>query len=353
MSIKKLIRRSPFILNMLAGICYYTTWLLIKAGQFFMRLTDWYIKKTSKIFALNKRFSRRYIILLGKYLMPHRLNTVKINKMHQHNIRLNASLASSLFLRHTYSSGLVLPEWKIDNKITGLNFAKALGLKTPQLFLANVSFNNIIPIPNTILKPIDEASARGTFIVFNKKKILELKTGNEFLSWEELGKHIKGLLENKIVGSDNWMVEEYICKEDGTVANDIKFYVFYGQLGWISEIQRQPKKLHNTIDKSGKPLDYKIYKKNVLFRGAGASGDEIAMVEKTSLEIPAPFIRIDFLRGKNGLVFGEFTPRPGIIGAVNKIIDLNYGKMFHDADARLYTDLISGKKFDLFNYTTR
>ena len=352
MGIKRRIRNSPFFLNLLAGLCYITTWMLLKTDQFFANLTDWYIKKTSRVFVFSKRFGRSYLHLLGTNLMPHRLNAGKVYRMHQHHVRLQASLASSVFLRHTYSSGLVLPEWKINDKISGLKLAKALGLKTPELFLDNLRLDDIEPIQNTILKPVNEASARGTFVIFAENRILELKTGKMFGSWEELRKRVCFLLENQIVCSNNWMVEEYICKEDGAVANDVKFYVFYGQLGWISEIQRQPRTLHNIIDRNKNQIDYGLYKKGTLFRGTAASDEEIAMVEKVSLEIPTPYIRIDFLRGKDGLVFGEFTPRSGITGAINKTIDLSYGKMFHDADARLYSDLISGKSFDLFNHIT-
>src|SRR5699024_12747322 len=48
-----------------------------------------------------------------------------------------------------------------------------------------------------------------------------------------------------------------------------------------------------------------------LFVGEGVTGEEGEMAAALSAKIPAPFIRIDFLRSDNGLVFGEFTSKPG------------------------------------------
>ncbi len=71
--------------------------------------------------------------------------------------------------------------------------------------------------------------------------------------------------------------------------------------------------------------------------------------ERISLEIPAPFIRIDFIRRAAGLYFCEFTPRPGSVGAFNRKYDHLLGVKFHEAEARLYNDLMSGKEFIVFN----
>ena len=90
-----------------------------------------------------------------------------------------------------------------------------------------------------------------------------------------------------------------------------------------------------------------------LFFGKGVTEQEIVLAKQISLEIPAPFMRIDFLRGERGLVLNEFTPRPGVIGYFNEKRDSLYGRMYHEADSRLLNDLLSGKRFEAFHNATR
>jgi hypothetical protein len=67
------------------------------------------------------------------------------------------------------------------------------------------------------------------------------------------------------------------------------------------------------------------------------------------MEIPTPFLRIDFMRAGNGdLVFCEFTPRPENFDKFNAHVDLVMGREFSSAEARLKDDLLMGKSFSRF-----
>lgn len=59
-------------------------------------------------------------------------------------------------------------------------------------------------------------------------------------------------------------------------------------------------------------------------------------------------MRIDFLKSKNGMVFGEFTPRPGGYEQFNDEIDRWLGEYFLKAEGRLVIDLLNGKNFDYY-----
>lgn len=86
-----------------------------------------------------------------------------------------------------------------------------------------------------------------------------------------------------------------------------------------------------------------------LFVGKGFTQQELAQVNEISRQIPSPFMRIDFLRGENGLVFGEFTPKPGNYDEFEETIDRWLGDCFLGAENRLVTDMLQGKKFDAFS----
>jgi hypothetical protein len=89
-----------------------------------------------------------------------------------------------------------------------------------------------------------------------------------------------------------------------------------------------------------------------LFKGQGVTQSEIEFASDISLKIPAPFIRIDFLRSENGLIFGEFTPKPGNYDDFDEKTDKWLGDYFIEAQGRLSDDLLNGKDFLEFKQFT-
>jgi hypothetical protein len=86
------------------------------------------------------------------------------------------------------------------------------------------------------------------------------------------------------------------------------------------------------------------------FYGEGVNSREAEIAAKISLEIPLPFMRIDFLRSADGnLIFCEFTPRPGDFEKLNAGTDARLGREYSAAFARLYDDVLNGKSFKLFS----
>lgn len=71
-----------------------------------------------------------------------------------------------------------------------------------------------------------------------------------------------------------------------------------------------------------------------------------------SLQIPAPFVRIDLLQGKDRHTIGEFTARPGNFYRYGRKLDLKLGDMALAAQARLQRDLLAGKDFAAYRRFT-
>ncbi len=348
MPIKNRIRQSSFIIKVLAGLSYATTYVLLKTEKLLQGITDWWINKTKALFYLDPVFRPRFFRMAARFMWPSRIEAWWLRTIKEEGQPLQASLASALFLRHSYNDNIVLPEWKLDQKVEGLRFAREMGLQTPGLYQANVAIADVIPRKNSVIKPVDDAAMRGVFIIYAENNILELKTGKTFSSRDQLVSHIHWLLKERKLQSDNWLVEEYIADSNNNPAVDIKFYTFYGKVGWITEILRRPEVKYHVMDAGGNTI-LSRYAANETFAGKGVAIDEIELAEKVSLEIPAPFIRIDFLRSSSGLCFGEFTPRPGIVGGLSGKRDHLYGTFFHQAEARLYKDLLKGKRFDKYH----
>ncbi len=247
-----------------------------------------------------------------------------------------------------------LPEWELDDKRKGYHFVSRFNIEFPKLSEGTYSIDQIPQIEGIVIKPVDGAGARGVYIVHDFHDIFDVKRSVHLHNWTELIQQMKVDLKLKAVENNEWMLEEIIYenRDDKKLAKDFKFYCFYGQVGLILEITREPEIRHCWWTSSMERVSVDKYNES-LYDGTGVSEGDIKMVEKLSLSIPAPFIRIDFLQSENKLIFGEFTPKPGNYDEFSKEIDQLLGDFFLEAEANLMEDLRRGKKFPLFNELTQ
>ena len=333
-------------------LSYPILWISLKIGDRIMKFSL-LAMKLCHYTALRASKSNHKIYKLASYHLDARIfRYPAVKSMISQGIDVPASFSAALNLRSAYDKDKILPEWKICNKTSGPEFARLLGLQLPKQLSINLSFEEITPVENTVIKPLFGYYSRGVFIVKSKNEILELNTGKVFYKWEELTNYAHSLMSKKVVRSNIWKVEQYISDENGNPVTDIKFNLFYGTVGWIAEIKRHPEVRYNIMDGVGQTFNSELYAKKQLFPGMGTNENELDLLKKISLEIPVPFIRIDLMRGAGGLFFSEFTAYPGIIGLFDRKREHQYGKLYHEAETRLYNDLIAGKKFETFKQFT-
>ncbi|SFB83625.1 TupA-like ATPgrasp [Marinospirillum celere] len=241
---------------------------------------------------------------------------------------------------HGYS-----PERLLDNKINGLKFVNSIGVKTPELYEYGIPLNSIDFKKGRVVKPINAAGAKGVFSIVSEKLIISIDDGKKLSDYEEFIKEAKKYLKRS-GRPDLWMSEELILNSDNEPPNDIKMLTFYGKVGLVQEERRMLGKVCYYDKNCNKISTGRYEDKN--FQGGGVLPEHIRLAEEISLKIPSPFLRIDFLKSKNGLVFGEFTPNPGVFNSFNASIDTSLGREYSEARGRLMSDLLNGKKFDNF-----
>lgn len=247
-----------------------------------------------------------------------------------------------------------LPEWPLDNKHHAYTFVRSLDVKTPEADEVIYTLDTIPIREGIVLKPADGAGARGVYLIHSTEDIFDVKHSTSLSSWNELIEHMQRDIQTGAVEEDAWIIEQLIYENhlEKTPGRDIKFYCFYGKVGVILEIVRDPEVRQCWWTISGDRIETGKYEES-LFHGLGVTEEEIQLAEELSSEIPVPFLRIDFLRGENGLVFGEFTPKPGNYDEFDERTDQLMGDYFLDAEARLVEDLLQGKEFDAYKQLTK
>ncbi|MGP9565916.1 CapA family protein [Halomonas sp. AOP5-B2-8] len=246
--------------------------------------------------------------------------------------------------------------WELDDKKKAYRFADLIGIKRPNNDGRMFSFHEIEePKKPAVIKPAAGTGSRGVIFYYSSSEVVLLREDVKFSSWDEMVSYVNDkVLYNKgnIFGiKGKWSIEEFVLEdiENKTPARDLKFYTFYGRVFAILEIVRGSNVRHCFWSRDGQHLKNTGHFENETWVGDGVTEEEVKYVEDISLNIPAPYMRIDMLKGESGMILGEFTPRPGQWDKFNKEYDFRLGKEFIKARRRLLDDLILGKNFEKFN----
>lgn len=243
-----------------------------------------------------------------------------------------------------------LPEFILEDKLDSYHFIDSLAIRRPEIIAQRFSHDQLPKQDKVVLKPLDEAGARGVYLIHSFHDIIDIHRAKKHEQWQALEQSIQEDLETGRVMKDEWFMEELIVEDENSniPARDLKFYSFYGRVGLILEISRYPERKHCWWTATGERVRTGKYEED-LFRGIGVTAEEIKLVEDISAKIPAPFIRIDFLRTENELVFGEFTAKPGNYDEFDQLTDQRLGDLYIEARGRLMNDLWQGKSFAEFH----
>ncbi|MBP5980591.1 MAG: hypothetical protein KA748_10320 [Halomonas sp.] len=236
------------------------------------------------------------------------------------------------------------PEWKLNNKRTAYQFIDQLGVKRPETFAFNKPLSSIEPRKGTVLKPENGSSSQGVFIFDQQGGAFEVRTGKALPSASDALTHANNLMVQGTIKKDSWLLEEFIGDfEDGkplpTV--DLKFYCFYGEVGFILEVERADKTRYCEWLPDGRLAETGRYAGRT-FVGNGFSNEQLEIAKRISQAISTPFMRIDFIKSKHTFSFGEFTPRPGQFSSFSKEFDRYLGECYLSAEGRLLKKYING-----------
>ncbi|GAB3842099.1 ATP-grasp fold amidoligase family protein [Nesterenkonia populi] len=149
-----------------------------------------------------------------------------------------------------------------------------------------------------------------------------------------------------------WIIEEMLHgPQPGTIPFDYKFYMFQGQIGLVSQIDRNSSPLRNAFfDGNLNPLveeqDFRLSSK--IQPAAPLVPRSAVMLSRWAVELSqmtdAPFVRVDLYDTENGPYFGEFTFSSGAehrrtIKFSRKMLN-TFDHMFVNAEKMLNSDAV-------------
>ena len=244
-----------------------------------------------------------------------------------------------------------IPTSLLNRKTSGYKFAACFGLNSPETIADGVSLDGLKKLINScskpfIIKPRVGLGSKGVYAVFMDKiiRIKDQKSLSPTALFPELERWVReeGL-------KDSWIVQQYIEYKNAP-AHDVKFYTFYGKVVLVRERRTSDGK-SCWYNRDGKIVNAGIYK---LFEGdLKFPTSLIEKIERISYSIPSPFMRIDLLLGDEGYYFGEFTFLTGNFHKFNSFYNQKLGEELNLANARLFSDLLNGKRFDAYENFSR
>lgn len=245
-----------------------------------------------------------------------------------------------------------LPEWVLEHKNNGHKFIDLLKVRRPDS-TEHISLSNIEFREGIVIKPSNAHSSVGVYLIHSMDDIYDVKKKRTLKSITELKNSMRDNMVNQEVKEDDWIIEEllYDNQKLRIPARDLKFFTFYGKVLMIKEVLRYPVRKVVFWTPEGQQIT-PLIKDDPLLEGIGFSKEEIETAEYISQNIPSPFVRIDFLKGEKGMFFSEFAPRTGTYDKYTEAFDRLMGLELNKAETRLFNDMMSGKKFDLFNSLT-
>ncbi|QBI20837.1 hypothetical protein ER308_15505 [Egibacter rhizosphaerae] len=236
-------------------------------------------------------------------------------------------------------------EGPLERKAVSARFAELCGIRVPASSLETRTLDELELHPGYAFKPTNAAGARGVMLCFEEQRVFRPKE-QLWTDWGESVAMSREMLDEGRIETDEWVLEELVedVAEQGP-ARDVKFYCFYGRVGLVLEIVRDPETRHCWWSRDGERIATGKYGDSA-FAGVGVSDADVEMVERFSAEIPAPFMRIDFLHGRNGLVFGEMGAKPARYDRFDDETDRWLGDLWLEAEGRLLNDALAGQRFE-------
>lgn len=111
----------------------------------------------------------------------------------------------------------------VFQKVQGPQLATKLGLKVAERYQTNVRFQDLDPVPGSIIKPTADSGSQGVIIYGHDGTLTNLLSKETYADLSEALAWLGRAMEDRKVSSRRFHVEELLVGPDGNIPHDIKF----------------------------------------------------------------------------------------------------------------------------------
>ncbi|MBE1876356.1 ATP-grasp fold amidoligase family protein [Myceligenerans pegani] len=263
--------------------------------------------------------------------------------------RISAQGAKSSRTEWERAEESVDPRFALVQKLRGKALVQGRGVVLPAVYRTweTVDEIELSGLPEAfVLKSAGGATSHGVLPLRREGAAFRLISTDQVLSREDIVEHFR-LKEARRRALAPYFAEEFLTGLSGSeILEDAKIYAFYGEIGQV---------LLRSVGSHGDAT-------SVRFRYVDENGADLGAISRwrpvdPTVPVPAslpkmteiardlskaagvPFVRVDLYETERGVVFGEFTPRPGGLQDYVPSHDRKLGDMWERARLRLDADI--------------
>lgn len=245
------------------------------------------------------------------------------------------------------------PLRQIPRKLRNYQLAASHSVQVPEVYRVwgDLEDLNLDDLPDSfVIKSDRGAGGRGVLPLHRVDDgMLQLVGGTKTFSTETVVKH----LSHKSLGSPFFAEEILVQPDGGDLPEDIKFYMFYGEVGHVM-LRRMPQHADLSqarfgfFDEEGRALPDDVStsrKVDTSIEPPARLAEFVEIARHLSRAVAIPFVRVDVYDTVRGPVFGELTRAPGGKQFYRDDHDRRMGEMWDRAQFRLDLDVVAGRPF--------
>ncbi|MGY6555171.1 MAG: ATP-grasp fold amidoligase family protein [Wenzhouxiangella sp.] len=228
--------------------------------------------------------------------------------------------------------GLIHPQKFFFSKANQRAFLESIDAPlVPLKFIGELDALPVLEDGEYVIKPVKGCSARGVLP-------FDVREGTFDVEGKLLDLTVFKSTVAKLLGDQVVMVEIRLSDKYFDSLMDYKVYLFLGSgADHVSCIQRGGGRTGATFSPDGRKMDIGKYRKHPLKVMPQPEAIEavVGIALHLQKKIPLSLIRLDFYVSHSGIYLGEMTPIPGDSGDFNAAHDLEMGRKWAMARARL------------------
>lgn len=249
----------------------------------------------------------------------------------------------------TYSHPLA----QVPRKLRNYRLAASHGVAPPPLYATweSLAEVDLSVLPDDFVMKADRGAGGRGVLPLRRRDVdaYQMVASGQVLTQHEVVEHFRS--SNPPVGAPFFAEKLLLDPSTGSLPDDIKLYMFYGEIGHIvmCRVSREggrARKYFRLLDGTGADLGPDVAPTRPIDSSISVPKDLPRLLRAArhlSRAVALPFIRVDLYETEDGPMFGELTCGPGGKQIYRPDHDARLGWLWENGQYRLDLDVVAGR----------